>query len=329
MAGIRTSLIVPFAPGDTSKAGLSLELDRTEPVVGNPAGKAIIRQYPAVRADLFVSRGEVDILNNTVREYLEAEVVTFSQSTTAHTSKIMDTNPKIVKDWVFDLNTGRVAQVKFTPHVGTTLIEASIPITGGVIVTYRSSYREIEYTFETEIVDKTQVTGTGVIGDINMYSATMIAYYEGETATLELSPPSISDVTANENIELYKVTSRVVVNSEGVWEKPDNWPEDNRYDNYPSGVGPEVGSAYVEHERVHEVGMVDDFGRYTQRTFFTQARQPFAASINYKVPYVFSSSHTAQDLKDPSCAVNYGPIINRLKSLYRLSDEDIGHFGCY
>ena len=326
MGEISTSLSVSLGIEDKGNEGLALELDRIEPLVGNPAGKAIIRQYPPVDAELYVSRGTVEALG-VVREYLEAEVVTFNQSTTASTSKIMDAEVEIVKNWAFDVSTGReVRTVRFTPTLGGTEITASQPITGGVIVTYRSSYRELEYVFDVEIVDKT--IGLVPIGDIIMYTGTLVAYYEGDTATLTLRPPRLSDPAASEATEIYKVTSKVVVNDRGVWERPTDWPDKNLYEGYPGKVGPEIGDPYIENERVHEVGLVDEYGRFTLQTRFTPARQPFTMNTSFDTPYEFSSSYSAENIRDPTCAVNYGSIINRLKKVYGFSDSDIVRFGC-
>lgn len=329
MPSLVTNLTVPFSPGNSEEIGLSLELDRVEPLVGNPAGMAIVRQYPPVDAELFVSRGEISVVG-IVREYLEAEVVTFEQSTTANTSKIMNRDVTIVKDWAFDVSTGReVRNARFTPHLGTTLIESSKPITGGVIVTYSSLYKELEYIFDVEIVDKTHDAASGIIGDINMYTGALVAYYEGATATLILRPPRLTSATATESLEIYKVVSRVVVNDKGAWEKPENWPDDNDYEQYPSAEGPDVGDPYIEDERVHEVGLVDDFGRFTLQTRHTPNRQPFEEISLFKPPYKFSSSYAAEKISDPTCAVRYDPIISRLKRVYGFSDNDIGRFGCY
>ena len=333
MTNLTTSLTIPIGAEDYDSVGLVLELDKIVPILGNPAGIATIRQYPPVRAELFASVGTVEKLG-IEREKIEAELIRFSQSATANTSKIMDSSVKITNKWALDISSGKsVRGLRFTPKLGTTIVEASEAFTGVILITYTSSYRELEYEFEFEpegvldLASNPNAVFSPEFGILNFFSATILAYYEGATASLELTPPVNNNRTATEMIEIYKVISRVVVNSDGAWERPDEWPDKNTYKNYPGFTGPDIGDAYVEHERVHEVGFVDDFGRFTFNSFFTLARKPFGQ--NYKIPYEFSSSCSASDASDATCSVRYSDIINRLKANYGFTDSAISRFGCF
>lgn len=329
MATLDTSLTVSF--GDTdNQISLSLEFERFIPVVGNPAGEAIIRMYPDVDADLFASTGEIEFGEHKRDDHI-AEIVTFSQSNTASTQKNMDTNPVIEKSWLFDTETGKkVNNARFTPILGTTEIQCDQTITGAVLVTYKSFYRELLFTMFIEWASNNNlISNPRWTGFATFFKSTILAYYEGAVASLDVSPPALTTPTAEEATEIYRVASYVVVNDEGAWERPDNWPDENTYEDYPGLEGPDVGTAYVEHERVHEIGVVDSFGRFQNRTYFTPRRKPMdTGTDNYHFPYEFVSSYTSQEFTDPACAINYNNIVSYLKKTYNFSDSDITSFGC-
>ena len=311
---------------DEDAQPLALEFERFIPVIGNPAGTAILRLYPAVKAELFASRGTVRAGSTKFEDHV-SELVNFNQTNSANTDKIMDTSAVIKQSWVYDVTTSkRVYGAKFTAERGTTNIKCNQVVTGVILVTYKTQYKELEFVMEIEY---TGYSPTNVTGSMIFHKGTVLAYYEGSTASLDITPPALTTPVAQDALELYRVTSNVLVTNEGSYEKPDEWPEKNTYTKYPGETGPSVGTPYVEHERVHEVGIVDEFGRYYNRTYFTPKRNPFHVNEVYKPPYEFRAGYSASSISDPSCAINYSTIITRLKTEYGFKDSDITSFGCF
>lgn len=326
MTDLAASLRIPVGLDDSSDFSLSLELDRIIPQIGKPIGTAILRLYPSVPAEIFASRGDAN-LSNISSERIEEELVTFSASNVSNTARVMSGFVQVKKDWAFDLETGkRISGIRFTPVEGTTRIEASKNFTGVILVSYVASYREVIFDFEVTPVGKT--TAHSLYGVIEVSPGTVLAYYEGATAQLEVTPPAFSDTESTQYTEVYKIVSYTVVNSKGVWERPTDWPDKNDYENN-LGTGPDIGEPSIEVERVHEIGLVDGFGRFRSRTYYAPVRQPFDGVSSYTPPYEFVSSYTAKDPEDSTCAVNYESILPRLQKVYGFSDEDISSFGCY
>ena len=325
MASLETSLDVSFSTDEGEKP-LNLEFERFIPEIGNPAGKAILRLYPAVKAELFASRGWVQA-GGTRYEDIKIELVTFNKSSTANTQHIMKYAPSITKNWTFDINTGRkVWGVKFTGKAGTNVITCNQAITGVVFVTYKAEYKELIFTMAIEYTGRT--SRYSYTGNMIFHKGTVLAYYDGVVAQVEVTPPTLTSPTAETSKELYRVVSYVVVTEDGAWESPDDWPEKNVYASKPGVEGPEIGSSFIEHERVHEVGIVDDFGRFSYVRYVTPDRQPFATDETYKPVYDFEFSYSKTDITDPMCAINADSITNRLKGDYGFSSETLKVLYC-
>ena len=79
-------------------------------------------------------------------------------------------------------------------------------------------------------------------------------------------------------IELYAVVSEYVVDQEGTWEKPDNWPDENTYSEKPAQDPLPDPEASATLERIHEVAWLFEDGRYEVERFHISWFQPFTGA---------------------------------------------------
>lgn len=103
------------------------------------------------------------------------------------------------------------------------------------------------------------------------------AYKNGQMALCHVQPPAIG--TGNDELEIYRVESEVLINGEGEWEKPLGWPDNP---SYPNGAAPPRPKVGVISTRVHEVGMVTSTGFFYSRAFDIPIQKPYFGDRNYQ-----------------------------------------------
>ena len=124
--------------------------------------------------------------------------------------------------------------------------------------------------------------GDATVGLSTEYG-TIAAYKHGVLATLEMSPISVNN--GEEELEIFRVESKVLVNAEGAWEYPEGWPNSPSYPGY-AGVKTPKPRIGVVTTRVHEIGLVSPKNGYIYvRKFFHAWNQPFFGTISYKPKY--------------------------------------------
>jgi len=93
--------------------------------------------------------------------------------------------------------------------------------------------------------------------------------------------PDPLDVQDTDNVaEVYKITSEMVVDDEGEWEKPNGWPDNP---SYPGNLTPKPqGGTGVIVQRVHEMCVIGQTGISGVRTYYMRNARPYLLDTNYK-----------------------------------------------
>lgn len=117
---------------------------------------------------------------------------------------------------------------------------------------------------------------------------TVAAYKAGRFATYDPEPLGLLDVNDK---EVYRVTSKSVVNDQGQWEFPPGWPATNTY---PGGGSPQPEEeSGVVTVRVHEICMVNDNAYTYVRNYPIFNAQPFTGNVDWKPVLTFTEASMA------------------------------------
>lgn len=136
--------------------------------------------------------------------------------------------------------------------------------------------------------------GDSTVGLSSEYGV-IAAYKRGTLATLEMSPITINN--GEEELEIYRIESKILVNPEGAWEYPEGWPDSPNYPGY-SGIKTPKPRIGVVTTRVHEVGLVSPRNGYIYvRKFSHSWQQPFFGNISYKPKYELVHGDGLEKLK--------------------------------
>lgn len=127
---------------------------------------------------------------------------------------------------------------------------------------HEQSFAVLKYTPET----RSGLSTYGVVA----------AYKNGNMAIVHVN--AMETGTGNDELEVYRIESEMLINGDGEWEKPDGWPDKPSYPNGAKAPRPKVG---VISTRVHEVGMVTATGYFYSRTFDIQNQKPYFGDITY------------------------------------------------
>lgn len=221
------------------------------------------RVWPSVGASVVTNYGVIYPISSG-HEESGSEYVTFSNSDTASTEYPIVSGSAVQAGPGMDSN-GNLIGVSFTIENGQ--VKASQPFYGGAIVTYTSSYSVWGW-----------ISGGGGSSWWNYqpnrfnYAITILAFYRGATATYTVEYGSVE---VEDSQELYRVTSSYIVDPEGSWEKPPDFPEKNVYPN--SLTGPNQ-SNFQENERIHETAYLRQDGYVTKDKQWIHWLQPYTGS---------------------------------------------------
>lgn len=134
-------------------------------------------------------------------------------------------------------------------------------------------------------------------GDNAKAEVTVTAFFRGAFASLTL--PGILGL---DRIPVYYITSDYVADSEGSWEVPRNWPDDNTYPELPSADPLPDNSSYQQMHRVHEEATIDDLGgmRITERLRYnSNYLMPFDDAPLTPTPYGYDRVFTFRSQSAP------------------------------
>ena len=191
-------------------------------------------------------------------------------------------------------NNGNLDIVEFSQKItfnsDLDMLVAEEPFYGGVSVEYKVLCRVLYYKPE---IFKFPFGGVSLnIGTIYAWKKLTVAIKEAE----------IADQDLKDYEELYRVTSKIVMDPEGVWEYPQNWlTVDNVNKDIPQGSSKRTKhpmgqfTGYTEHEidpdvsmtdeRLHKSGLYNFMGQVTHQTHKPHSRYEFYA------PYTFNDSY--------------------------------------
>lgn len=163
---------------------------------------------------------------------------------------------------------GAVVTPAVKSHIGTT-VKFTEKFWGMVFISsYTRTGRLLAYT--------PHATSSGYYGSFYEYG-TVAAYKDGVLAVCDVIPPSVNN--GHDELEVYRIESKALLNGEGEWEMPDGWPNNPTYPNGATPPKPRVG---VTTTRVHEVGTVSVNGRFWSREYSISAQKPYFGDPNYQ-----------------------------------------------
>lgn len=148
-------------------------------------------------------------------------------------------------------------------------------VVGTVTVSYTVTYREADYF--------------PLILDTGVQYGTIVATLGTAAEILDVQPPRYD--RPDQWVEIYRVVSTVIVDGDGRWEKPPDWPEDNSYP-IASADRPDP-DASLDIERVHEYGYISWMGQTNRETYHHRNEKPWIGSFNYHPQYVWRQTDAA------------------------------------
>ena len=282
-----TTLTVSFAPAADGTLGLQLvehknvdangfEVPTFQALDGNLSTK--IRQYPADKVALVATKGEANY-EGKYTEDIEKESVKFS-GTSSSTKWPVDSLVSVDDiGHKYDEDGNKISDPVGFAITTDGQIEASQFFFGVVLVTYKTSYRLINYDYEiTTIVGG--LSGIRTVG-IRIEGGTVLAINKGEIAEFETPLPKSDG--EKDYTELYRVTSTSIINEEGEWEKPPGWTGEDDSPTWPGG-DPDPAEPHIEKERVHRIGYTDKKGTVFPRRQLIRAADPKKFDSSYTIP---------------------------------------------
>ena len=258
--------------------------------------------FPAVSALLYASNG--DIVNDGKRVIKDIkDVVTFSGSDSGSVGHpVTSLGPYTLLGDAFSPE-GKTISPSLSLDSEKYRLKASKEMYGAYSVEYDTSYLQCYWKHNGERH-----------GDL-WYKGIVLAMYKGSVAVLE-SNDGNDDSDSFEKTEIYRVTSKYVVDSEGGWEYPPEWPESSSYPGYSGDESPDTGS-YQVLERVHFIGYVNVRGTQTYDQFYIHIEQPFIGHSNYDPQYLLTLNRDAPDgFEDAYSGVNFDTITSDMRARY-------------
>lgn len=133
----------------------------------------------------------------------------------------------------------------------------------------------------------------GRSGDAAYREETLHAFYRGAFAQLSL--PGLRGL---DYIAVYYVTSDYVADSNGSWELPDDWPDDNTYADAPGADPLPDDSSYQQLRRNHEIAIINELGDLQIEQYTVEVLQPFVTLGDYRRAYAFRQQ-PSPDMSSP------------------------------
>ena len=249
-------------------ARIVLEFDPVQGWGGYPPWPVIIRHYPAEYDDILTNIGTVTVDKTKRLTEPLSEWIRFSGGNSAaprYPAKFISTTPLI----------GKAIDKKgkpCNPHViwnpDTRQFESDLEFYGYFFVTYQAEYLKLTYK-----------AGTYNGGSFN---GMVLSFWKGATATLDIPPQSLGSDTRH--FIAYTVTSKYLVNEDGSWEYPKDWPDSPYYEG--NATEPPEPDGCMEAERVHENGILyPSGGLHIEQNPVISWLQPFTGYSSYKPVY--------------------------------------------
>jgi len=254
---LQRTVVIPFAP---SSGQHQLEI---RPDFGFYSDDLVhLLLIPDVGATLTTDVGEARLGNAKILD-VAGGVLSFSGGDSAALPLPVDGVPPQFRTlFAFDSKgQGTSAAAHYDPQAFE--VRLSRPCTAAVAYTqYKARVRTLTY--------RPLVQASPAGGAKTTYGV-IAAYYQGALVVYPVTPPSLDQGVAV--IELYRRVSPKVINADGQFEKPPDYPQVGSYPG-KSFVLDVVGSREIE--RVHEIGFIDTAGH----TFV------YSPSVDILEPYV-------------------------------------------
>lgn len=297
---ITTTLSVSYAKSTSDLQPVVILEQMTERF--SPEAELWFRLYPT-DANFTASVGTLRL--GEVREEHLYEVINFSNSKTgklkrpgAYDIKISPINVMMRQE--VDAN-GKLTVVRFLQEVKynsiTEQLESEVPFYGAITVEYKTLFRILYYKPDFISVPY----AGGGISALTIYIGTLFAWKNLTVTTLSVNLSSDKDEKDYE--ELYRVTSKIVLDPEGVWEYPQNWLstfeqnkdlpqgssqrkkyDEGKFDGFTGHtIDPDIS---LTDDRLHKIGKYNFMGQV-----FHQMLKP-NSRYEYYDPYLFDDSYT-------------------------------------
>jgi hypothetical protein len=235
--------------------------------------------FPAIHAKVFATNGSVTKQGRREKPGL-FDIVTFSGSDSASANLPITALHSITA--LTDVYNETGHKVVETPRrdAGSYGLVADQAIYGTFKVEYSTTYEQYYWRYTGDNDDEIYIKGV------------VIAYLEGASASLEFDEGDES--LEFDKTEIYRVTSKYVVDSEGAWEYPPGWPDDTSYAESDTDNTPD-NSAYQVLERVHFMGYVNKRGVATYEWWPIHLEEPFTGHSSYNPQYILTTNTSAPD----------------------------------
>lgn len=267
MASINASTVVGYS---TELPSPRVIVD-FEPAISYNPQIIKIRVYPNNPDELVASGGTIRVAGNSALS-VEKEIVSFELTDTAQPQYPITS----AFSWraISSLSDGEGNSISpdFIADPDTGNIRCSQSVLGSIEVKYQAGYTIADYIPGAEF--KTQ--------DLD---AIWVAARKGKTIG-KLQIASNTFGTALDYVELYSVTSVVVIDKNGRWELPQDWPDAPTYD--PVNVQPPDPEESATELRTHDRGVIDNKGRVQFDRPFIRYEQPYVGTANYNPVWTYT-----------------------------------------
>lgn len=162
----------------------------------------------------------------------------------------------------------------FSADVDSGLVRCDKSVVATIQIDYEAGYTIVDYTPGAEF--KTQAI-----------EAAYVAARKGKTiGTLQIGSNVYGDQL--ENVELYRVTSEIVIDAQRRWELPNDWPDEPSYSPLNTQP-PDPDESYTE-LRTHELGVMDHRGRFQWDRPLVRFEFPYQSTPGYYPNWEYTQS---------------------------------------
>lgn len=178
---------------------------------------------------------------------------------------------KPIKTFLTETGNRITPTIIFNPD--TQRFETDQKVWGFAQIKYLSQYQNLIYTPE-------KASGTPIYGHILSGIGKTFTFYK-------VPPPNLY---VQNKFVIYEVISEYLVNADGAWECPRDWPNGN----YSTSQAPPDVEGTLKAQRVHRTGYVDNFTiSFIPKEHFWF--KPYFADGNYKPQYIFKKAGKPTD----------------------------------
>jgi hypothetical protein len=257
--------------------------------------------FPAIDAKVFATNGEITSKGSRGKTGL-IDVVTFSGSDTASANLPITNLTNVVPLTNVYSETGQKVAERPRRDPKTYGLVVDQPIYGTFKIEYSTTYKQYYWRHTGDEDEEIYIQGV------------VIAYHDGASASLEFD--DVDGAIDFDKTEIYRVTSKYVVDSEGAWEYPPGWPDNPEYEQSSTNETPD-NTSYQVLERVHFLGWVNKRGVNTYEWWPVYREQPFEGHSSYEPQYLLTLNTNAPDgFEQAFDSLDFGKIKAEIRRRY-------------